>query len=633
MKLHFKTFLVVLVMAVLALTQESVAQNDSRSISQIESNINDTYGLQKLTDLNRLTAHYLAVNNRKAMRYGRQAVLLGERILDQENRPETATQLVIAYTLLGKAQYEREAYFDARRNFQAALELGAISGSVASLDEAGKRIAVIDSLVDEGEIKENFFNKKFGNLGVGKVVSNATLAANIDNEISQGQSKEKKGDYAGAIDDYSSAINLLRNVGDRERINSLQLKVAALQDSLGQYEVAQETLEAAIAEATREIEESHEAPVPDRDTSAIVMTDSAVAPPPPLVAERVQQEQDKEELKARADQLASQQDYEQSLEYYRLYQELSQQMYEDSVRDRVDLESREREIMLLSQQKEIVDLKLEAAAEERQKQLRVRNNLFFIALGILFACGIILYYYVSKRREHKKLVKAYDDLDRTKTQLENAEKRIVRLLAQQVSGDVAQELLSSESEESLGQRKFVCIMFLDIRDFTPMAETMSPEELIIYQNNVFSDMIDIVQQHHGNINQLLGDGFMATFGAPISHGNDCQNAFDAAQEILTVVKSKVDAGDIRPTRVGIGLHAGYVVTGNVGSEARKQYSITGNAVIVASRVEQLNKEYKSQLIITEDVYNQLEHPLKLNRPFIEVTVKGRTQPVKILKIA
>ena len=157
---------------------------------------------------------------------------------------------------------------------------------------------------------------------------------------------------------------------------------------------------------------------------------------------------------------------------------------------------------------------------------------------------------------------AYEDLDQTKGQLEDAEKRIVRLLQQQVSGDIAQELIMNNSDK-LGEKRFVCIMFLDIRDFTPMAEKLTPEELIAYQNKLFGFMIDIVQTHQGNINQLLGDGFMATFGAPVSHGNDCQNAFLAAKEILEQVREKSQKGQIRKTRVGIGLHAGFVVTGNV----------------------------------------------------------------------
>jgi class 3 adenylate cyclase len=173
-------------------------------------------------------------------------------------------------------------------------------------------------------------------------------------------------------------------------------------------------------------------------------------------------------------------------------------------------------------------------------------------------------------------------------------------------------------------------MFLDIRDFTPMAEKLSPEELIAFQNNTFGFMIDAVQRYHGNINQLLGDGFMATFGAPVSHANDCQNAYLAAKEILAELQERIEAGLLKKIRIGIGLHAGFVVTGNVGNESRKQYSVTGNTVIIASRIEQLNKQYESQLIFTKEVYDKLDSPPEHTKGFLEVNVKGRSKPVKIL---
>ena len=126
---------------------------------------------------------------------------------------------------------------------------------------------------------------------------------------------------------------------------------------------------------------------------------------------------------------------------------------------------------------------------------------------------------------------------------------------------------------------------------------------------------------------------MATFGAPNSHGNDCENAYQAAKEIVRIVNEKSSGGAIPKTRIGIGLHAGYVVAGNVGTDLRKQYSITGNTVITAARIEQLNKEFKSQLLISEDVYNALEQKNGLSDQFIKVNVKGRKSSIKILKIA
>jgi adenylate cyclase len=209
--------------------------------------------------------------------------------------------------------------------------------------------------------------------------------------------------------------------------------------------------------------------------------------------------------------------------------------------------------------------------------------------------------------------------------------KIVSAFGQQVSPAIADELLK-QGTEMVSQKRRVCIMFLDIRGFTRFAENRKPEEIVAYQNAVFNLMIDVVFRNHGIINQFLGDGFMATFGAPVAIGNDCENAVAAALEIIARVQRECEEGGIPPTRVGIGLHAGEAVTGNVGSSLRKQYSITGNVVILASRIEQLNKEYNSQLLISEEVWNASG---KRNGNAVSlgpVTVKGREEPIAVFKL-
>lgn len=209
--------------------------------------------------------------------------------------------------------------------------------------------------------------------------------------------------------------------------------------------------------------------------------------------------------------------------------------------------------------------------------------------------------------------------------------RIVNLFGQQVSQQIVDELIAAK-DENISKRKFVCIMFLDIRGFTPYAEKREPEEIIAYQNEVFGFMIDAITKNNGVINQFLGDGYMATFGAPVSWGNDCQNAVNAALEIVKTLKEKNDNKEFRQTDIGIGLHAGYVVAGNVGTQVRKQYSITGNTVILASRIEQLNKTYKSQLLISEEVFNKVNNEEFYHEHLGEVSIKGREEPINIYKL-
>ncbi len=209
---------------------------------------------------------------------------------------------------------------------------------------------------------------------------------------------------------------------------------------------------------------------------------------------------------------------------------------------------------------------------------------------------------------------------------------VIDLFGQQISQQIAQEILKNPKELT-GIRRNVTIMFLDIRNFTPFVENKQPEEVVAYLNTMFGFMIDIVQSHNGIINQFLGDGFMATFGAPMTLGNSSEHAVLAAQEIVTTLAAKTNQGIIPKTRLGIGIHFGEAVTGNIGSIARKQYSITGNVVILASRIEQLNKKFNGQLLISEEVYLQLDPQIKDRYIALgSVAVKGREKPISLYQL-
>ncbi len=605
-------------------------RGQDRTLSQTEAALKDLYGMEKLEALNTLASSYRIREPRKALRYGKQAVSLAEDLfvqLPSDSSESKRNHLVQAYVQLGHILYDRENYFEAQENLQIAQLLAGEIRLTAYDQLIESLLSDIETRIERGEVKQNFFSKTFSDINVGKIISDASKDLATETEIKLGQASERKGSFANAIEHYEKAINLLRDQGSSDKINDLQIKIAVLLDRIDRHEEAKTFLQEAIITMEDDLD------IAQADTEIEPLTEKKEQPiaslPAPSKEEDVRVEQ--KNLKNLADNYAKEKDFEKSLAYYKLYQELTQKVRSDSIQHSVRSQERSKEILLLKQQQEIANLNIAAARLEAEKQIRLRNTSMIVALFILLASGIIFYFYTIKRREHNKLTIAYRDLDKTKGKLVNAEQKIYNLLRQQVSGDIAQELITSGADNS-GERRFVCIMFLDIRGFTQMAERLSPEELITYQNNVFGFMIDLVQQYHGNINQLLGDGFMATFGAPVSHGNDCQNAFLAAQTILREVRERSRAQVIPSTKVGIGLHAGYVVTGNVGTEARKQYSVTGNPVIIASRVEQLNKTYKSQLIITEQVYQRLDD-LPLNQSFLEVEVKGRSDPIRILKIA
>jgi adenylate cyclase len=210
--------------------------------------------------------------------------------------------------------------------------------------------------------------------------------------------------------------------------------------------------------------------------------------------------------------------------------------------------------------------------------------------------------------------------------------QVLSAFGQQVSPAIVEHLLEA-GPEIASTRSFVCVMFMDIRNFTPLVEKKSPEEIVALQNAVFAEAIDTVNRNHGIINQFLGDGFMATFGAPLSTGRDCANALAAARELVDGIKRLAQAGRIPPISIGIGLHAGEAISGNIGSALRRQYSITGNVVILAARIEQLNKNYGSQILVSGEVLAAAGEQARSGESLGPVHVKGREAAIEIFRLA
>jgi adenylate cyclase len=210
--------------------------------------------------------------------------------------------------------------------------------------------------------------------------------------------------------------------------------------------------------------------------------------------------------------------------------------------------------------------------------------------------------------------------------------RISRTFGEYVS-PVVMDTLMSLKPDLRSESKSVCVMFLDIRDFTGFAEKRTPEEVVQYLESLFEFMIEIVNRHHGIINKFLGDGFMAVFGAPLSNGRDCADAVEAAQEILDRVNQEAEHGAILPTRVGIGLHAGQAVTGSIGSALRREYTVIGDVVNLAARIEKLNKQFGSQILISEMVWRNLDKEPARALPMGQVQVRGRKEPIQVYQVA
>ncbi|CCD94748.1 putative Adenylate cyclase [Bradyrhizobium sp. ORS 375] len=181
----------------------------------------------------------------------------------------------------------------------------------------------------------------------------------------------------------------------------------------------------------------------------------------------------------------------------------------------------------------------------------------------------------------------------------SARDRVTDLFGQHVSPQVVERLMKEGTAEARDIRQ-VAVMFVDFRGFTAAARSKSPQEVVDRLDGAFAVLVEILERHGGIVNKFLGDGFLALFGAPFESHDAAAQAVAAAREMVAAMQ-RDNAGSSWPLRIGIGIHLGEVVAGSIGSPRRKEYTVIGDTVNFASRLEALNKEFHSQLLISTEV--------------------------------
>jgi class 3 adenylate cyclase len=174
------------------------------------------------------------------------------------------------------------------------------------------------------------------------------------------------------------------------------------------------------------------------------------------------------------------------------------------------------------------------------------------------------------------------------------------------------------------------IMFTDIEGFTSTAESISPKQLVQMLNEYFPAVIEPITRYGGVVNQFQGDAMLVTFNVPVEDTQHADNAVKAAIEIQAVMKNQIFAGVTLRTRIGIST--GEVVAGNVGAGDRINYTVYGDAVNLAARLEQLNKDYDSYVLISGATVSLLtnSYPTEL---IGETSIRGKHEPVQLFKLA
>src|SRR4051794_169073 len=229
---------------------------------------------------------------------------------------------------------------------------------------------------------------------------------------------------------------------------------------------------------------------------------------------------------------------------------------------------------------------------------------------------------VSSGDEIGQLARSFNEM---LTGLQERE-RLREAFGSYVSPDVAERVMA-EGELLEGEDVEVTVMFVDIRDFTSLAERSSARETVAYLNDFFGLVVPIVERHRGHPNKFIGDGLMAVFGAPERLTDHASRALDAARAIATAVEERYGDG----LRVGIGLNSGPVSVGTVGGGGRLEFTVIGDAVNVAARVEHLTRETGDTILLTEATHCLLDDDAGLE-PRGDVALKGKSDPIPVYAV-
>ncbi|HUL71512.1 MAG TPA: adenylate/guanylate cyclase domain-containing protein [Vicinamibacterales bacterium] len=216
-----------------------------------------------------------------------------------------------------------------------------------------------------------------------------------------------------------------------------------------------------------------------------------------------------------------------------------------------------------------------------------------------------------------------------------AKRQVKQLFGRYVSPAVIDQLMADPSLARLGgDRREMTVLFSDIRGFTAASERGAPEAVVAQLNEYFGVMVEVLFRHQGTLDKFVGDMVMGLFGAPVADPRHADHAVDTALEMSAALDRLNAAWQAqgRPVlEIGIGINSGEMIAGNIGSSAIMSYTVIGDAVNLGSRIESLNKDYGTRILISQATKDRLTTPVA-TRLVGSVTVKGRTQPVVVYEV-
>ncbi|MHC1701943.1 MAG: GAF domain-containing protein [Humidesulfovibrio sp.] len=216
----------------------------------------------------------------------------------------------------------------------------------------------------------------------------------------------------------------------------------------------------------------------------------------------------------------------------------------------------------------------------------------------------------------------------------SSEKRMKSTMSRYMDPKLADQLLAGGEDILGGKVVDVTVLFSDIRSFTTLTEALGAQGTVSFLNDYFTLMVDCLQAEGGMLDKFIGDAIMAVFGIPLAHEDDEDRALRCAiamiQSLAAFNVQRASAGQ-KPIDIGIGLNTAQVVSGNIGSPKRMDYTIIGDGVNLAARLESACKQYSARILISEFTHARLKGTYRL-RDVDDVVVKGKTEPVRIFEV-
>lgn len=243
---------------------------------------------------------------------------------------------------------------------------------------------------------------------------------------------------------------------------------------------------------------------------------------------------------------------------------------------------------------------------------------------------------IEQRRKAEEAVRESEaELRVVNTQLEKAKDLLKQSFKRYVSAQVVDKIvLSSELVNLSGERKTVSILLSDIRGFTALSEQLEAEELVKFLNTYFSAMIDIIFEYEGTLDKFMGDAILVLFGAPVTHEDDPLRAVKAAiamQRKLRELNEIWAVGGKPYIKIGIGISTGEVVVGNIGSTRRLEYTVIGQDVNYAQRIEALTKELPADILISEATYEKIKDQVLVEK-FGPIAIRGKKDSATVYAV-